>query len=166
MTLIVPPLLPADWYIRQLRQRDPRLKIPFDYYDGEKNNLKKLVEANPGRPIAVIGQVSDNSLEDDYKVYSLGIVNLLEPKSKPITLAEMVNDNERLMKQYRPPPFQTVNTKSFETEILDLYTHSPLRIGNEYEHGGWNTEARAWYQRALAIDPHSTGARLAFERTK
>jgi hypothetical protein len=153
VTLILPLLLPGDWYVRQLRERYPGLVIPFEQYDGQRNNLKALVDANPGRPVAIIGTLRDNSLDLDHWAYLYGLVNLLEPRSKRIMLSQMVNDTEELMQRYRPPPAPSIKSKSFESEILSLYAHPAWRIGDVYQSGGQITEARAWYQRALALDP-------------
>src|SRR6185503_15621277 len=53
-----------DWYIRQLRRRDPGLVIPFDRYDPGRPSatMKALVDANPGRRFALIGDPLDDSL--------------------------------------------------------------------------------------------------------
>ena len=166
VTLIMPMILPADWYVRQLREHNPRLIVPFDYYDVGRNNLKMLIEANPRRPIGIIGSLRDNSLNKDYWPYPYGLVNLAEPRSRKITIAQMVVDNERLMKRYRPPSPGRINAKSFEGDILTLYAQSARLIGSQYEGGGWKDEARSWYQRALGIDPNSPQAREARARVR
>jgi tetratricopeptide (TPR) repeat protein len=157
-------MLPADWYVRQLRERDPQLAVPFDYYDGRENSLKTLVEANPSRPFAMIGAPSDTSLDHDYFAYLHGLANLVAPKSKQIMLDEMVRDNERLLNNYRPPSPVSINRKNFENEILTLYAQPPWRIGTEYERVGEKAEARRWYERALALDPDFPRAREALAR--
>jgi hypothetical protein len=164
VTLIFPLVLPGGWYVRQLRQQHPDLVVPFDHYDVAQNNLKALVEANPRRPVATIGPLQDNSLAQDYRAYPYGLVNLVERKSKTITLSQMVSDNEELMKRYRPPSADAINAQSFESEILDLYALPAWRIGNEFQNGGWKAQARAWYQRALVLDPSFAPARRALTR--
>jgi hypothetical protein len=164
VTLIVPPMLPAAWYLQQLRERDSRLVIPFDYYDGRQNNLKTLVESNPGRTFAMIGAPPDTSLDHDYYAYQYGLVILIEPKSKQITLDEMVRDNERLLKEYRPPSAGRVNRKNFENEILALHAQPLARIGSEYERIDAKNDAHQWYARALAIDPDFSPAREGLAR--
>ncbi len=153
VTLILPLLLPGNWYVRQLRERYPGLVIPFEQYDSQHNNLKALVDANPGRPVAIVGALRDNSLDQDHWAYLYGLVNLLEPRSKRIMLSQMVSDTEELMQRYRPPPAASIKSKSFESEILSLYAQPAWRIGDVYQSGGQITDARAWYQRALALDP-------------
>jgi len=164
VALISPPLMPAEWYLRQLRARYPDLTVPFDHYDGERHNLRALIEANPGRQVAIIGPVPDKSLDQDYWSYQRGLVSVVEPASRHITLSEMTNDNEQLMKRYQPPSPGSINAESFESEILASYAQPAWRIGHEYERGGWKTEARAWYQRALAIDPNFPHVREALAR--
>jgi len=161
VALIFLPLLPADWYLRQLRERYPDLAVPFDHYDGQRQNLRALIEANPGRPVAIIGTAPDKSLDQYYWSYQYGLVSVMEPASRQITLSEMTSDNEQLMKRYHPPSSRSINAESFESEILALYAQPASRIGHEYERSGWKKEARAWYQRALALDPNLPHVRQA-----
>lgn len=164
VTLIFPLLLPADWYVRQLRERYPNLIVPFEYYDAKRNNLRMLTAANLSRPIAVIGTLQDSSLDHDYQPYPYGLVNLVEPRSKRITVSEMVNDNMVLMSRYRPPPHARISAKSFESEILLLYTQPAWRIGHEYERVDARTGARAWYRHALVLNPNFSQARQGLVR--
>ncbi len=164
VTIIVPPLLPASWYVNQLREHDPNLRIPFDRYDRRQGNIRTLVEANPGRPVAIVGPVPDNSLERDYKARLFGLMMIVERKSKLITLSEMVMENDQLSKKYSPPPPGQINAKGFESDILALYAQPDWRIGNEYERAGLKSPARDRYQRALSIDPNFVAAHQALER--
>ncbi|MGH8100226.1 MAG: tetratricopeptide repeat protein, partial [Chthoniobacterales bacterium] len=157
-------LLPGDWYVRQLRERYPGFVIPFEQYDGQRNNLKALVDANPGRPVALIGTLRDNSVDQDHWAYLYGLVNLLEPRSKRIMLSQLVSDTEELMQRYRPPPAASIKSKSFESEILALYAQPAWRIGDVYQSAGQITEARTWYQRALALDPYLPDVRQALAK--
>jgi 4-amino-4-deoxy-L-arabinose transferase-like glycosyltransferase len=164
VALILLPLLPADWYVRQLRQRYPDLAVPFDHYDGQRQNLLALIEANPGRSVAIIGTVPDKSLDQYYWSYQRGLVSVMEPASRQITLSEMTSDNEQLLKRYHPPSPRSINSESFESEILALYAEPAWRIGHEYERGGWKKEAQTWYQRALALDPNLPHVQQALAR--
>jgi dolichyl-phosphate-mannose-protein mannosyltransferase len=164
VALITPPLLPADWYLRHLRARYPDLTVPFDHYDGERHNLRALIEANPGRPAAIIGPLPDKSLGQDYWSYQRGLVFIVEPASRHIMLSEMISDTEQLMKRYRPPSSSSIDAQSFESEILAYYAQPAWRIGHEYERGGWKQEAREWYQRALAVDPNLPQVQQALAR--
>jgi len=166
VTLILLPLLPGDWYLHQLREHYPDLNIPFNHYDGQLNNLKMLVEANKERTIAVVGTLpsNDNSLVSSYWQHQHGLVNIIEPKSKGFTMEEMVSDNDQLLNRYKPPSPLRIKAKSFESELLALYALPALRFGNEYERVGSRREARAWYERAFAIDPYLPQAREALAR--
>lgn len=155
VTLVAIPLLYARWYIAQLRMRDPPLNIPFDFYDGQGNNFKKLIEANPGRPIALLGPPPDSSAMRDYWPYPHGLVQLIQPKSKWIEIDDYVRDNEQLFKSYRPPAPASIRVNTFESAILFSYSLAAWQIGSKYENAGSKTKARAWYQRARAIDPNS-----------
>jgi hypothetical protein len=161
VTFIISPLLTSRWYLGQLRERYPDLKIPFDAYDGRRNNFKMLIEANREKPIAVVGPLPDPSVKQDYWPHPHGLVNLIEPNLKWIPINEIASENELMMKRYRPPSTSRINRKTFETGILFLYSYAAWQIGANYEREGAKAEARAWYQRALAIDP---GSRSSFQR--
>jgi hypothetical protein len=166
VTLIVPPLLPGEWYVTQLQQRDLDLKIPFPYYDGQRNDLKALVDANPSRPIAYIGAKFDRSLDQDYQAYPFGVFDRLLPKSRRIDLAQVLRDNEYLLTKLHPPTRATVNLRSFEGEILSQYVNTDWRIGSACQSKAWNSEAIKWYRRALALDPNSPEARAGLARVE
>jgi hypothetical protein len=166
--LVIMPLLPADWYLRQLRQRYPDLIVPFDHYDGGSNNLKTLVDANKGRSINVVGTIpnNDNSLADSYWLYPHGLVNVVLPIVTDIDIQRAAIDNERLLNRYRIPEFRAVKRASFEGNILFAYAASALRLGLEYERSGSKEEAAKWYQRTLDIDPDVPAARQALARLR
>lgn len=166
LNLVLPPLMPGGWYIRQLREQHPSLAVPFDHYGLEHNNLKALLEANPGRPIAIVGNLQDNSLDQEYWSYPHGLVKLLQPRSNKIKLTQMVHDTEQLMQSYRPPAPEKVHWKSFESGIVALYAEPAWRIGSVYEQGEQKEDARAWYERALRVDPNFTEAREGLARTR
>lgn len=166
VTFILPLLLPADWYVRQLRERHLDFVVPFDHYDLRRNNLKTLIGANPRRPIAVIGNIADNSLDSDYWAYRYGLVTRVEPRSKRIALSQMVSDTEELMQRYRPPSSGLFSPKSFESEILSRYAEPAWQIAKVYESNGRKEEAREWYQSALEVDPNFLEARRGLERTR
>ena len=161
VTLIVLPLLPADWYLRQLRERYHDLSVPFDHYDGQLNGLKTLLEANKGRTAAVVGSLPNNekSLEGSYWFYQHGLVNIIKPAGQDVAMRDMAADNEQLMESYHPPVPQTVRIKTFEKELLSFYAAPALRIGYIYERTGRKTEAVTWYDRAIALDPYLPQAR-------
>jgi len=164
VTLIVPPLLPGEWYVSQLRQRDPQLKIPFNYYDGQQNDLKALVDANPGRPIEYIGAKFDRSLDQAYQAYPFGFFDRLLPKNRRVDLGQVVRDNEELLPKLHPPSRATVNPRTFEGGILFQYVNTYCRIGSACESKTWNSEAIKWYRRALALDPDSPEGRAGLTR--
>ena len=153
VTLVMLPLIQADWYVRQLREQHPSVVLPMTSSAQQLRTMRTLVEANRGRPIAVLGNVPDQSLKGSYWFYQHGLVSLLEPMSKDIKLSEMVTDNEELLGRYKIPSTSVIKPKSFEGNILTRYARPALRVGEEYEKGHLYAEARTWYQRALAIDP-------------
>jgi hypothetical protein len=98
VTLAVLPLLRAPWYVAQLRDRYPALHIPFNCYDARDNNLRSVVEANPGRPICFIGSVGDDkSLDAEYRPRRYGLVVMVEPRSKRMTIDQFAAENESFL---------------------------------------------------------------------
>lgn len=168
VTLIPFHLLGTDWYVRQLRERHPDLIIPFDRYDGESHNLKMLVESNPTRTFYMIGSIGDGdrSLDRDYWPCQTGLLNMIKPKSKRVSLEEMTRVNEQLLNRYRPPEFDAIRRATLEHDILDVYAWPAFRLGSEYEPAGDKAEARRWYERALAMDPDLTAAQHGMTRVR
>ncbi len=167
VTLVLLPLLAADWYVGQLRARYRDLHLPFDRYDAREKNLRTFVEANPGRLICLAGSIgNDASLNRDYWPRQHGLVAVVEPKSKRMTIDQLAVENEPLLRRYRPPLPQRIRPESFEKDILDAYAWPAFRLGDQYERAGAGQEARAWYARALSIDPYLAGLRAALARTQ
>jgi 4-amino-4-deoxy-L-arabinose transferase-like glycosyltransferase len=159
-TTVVPlPLLRADWYVRQLRQSHPDLVIPFDRYD---KNLKTFVDANGGRKIYIIGTTADDqSLDASYWPRQHGLLTTIEPKSRTFPLQQMINENEQLLRRYHPPAPDSIRADTFEIDILNAYASPAFRIGSDCERASLKNEARDWYERALAINPHLSEVREA-----
>ena len=165
-TLVVLPLLLSDWYVKQLRAAHPDLVVPFDRYDLQSKNLKALVEANPGRTVCIVGTIGndDHSLDRDYWPYQHGMLITVLPKSKTISVDQMIADNDALLTRSHPPAFAMVRRESFEADILNIYAWPAYRIGTDCERVSLNAEARHWYERALAINPQFHEAREAIAR--
>ena len=163
VTVINLSLFAQPWYVRQLRQRYPDLVIPFDYYDGQTNNLKLLADANPARRLtfAVTPVIDDHSLYGGYWPYQHGLLTVLEPNSKGLSFGDLLNDNKRLLQQYRPPTPSTVKKETFETYILLAYAWPEFQIGGVLERAGAKDAARQLYRQALEIDPDFSLARQA-----
>jgi hypothetical protein len=164
VTLVMIPLLPADWYVRQLRERFPNLVLPFDRYDAKSGTMKALINANRQRPIAVIGNLLDNSPEGSYWFYRRGLVSVVKPMETDVKLRQMVVENEQLLGRYRPPSPSAIKPRSFEGAVLALYAAPSLAVGQELEKAHRYIEARSWYRRALAQDPNLDLARKALSR--
>lgn len=163
--VIMTQLLPYHWYVAQLKARYPDLNIPFESYDWDLNNFKVLIEANRDHPVAYVWLPPDASAMRDYWSRPHGLVQLIEPNSKWINVDEWTSDNEQLMKRYRVPAPSTIRGNTFERDILLSYSLAAWQIGTRYERSGFQTEARAWWQRARDIDPGSEATyRLVYYR--
>ncbi len=160
VTVVILPLLRADWYVRQLRRRHPDLRIPFERHDGDEGTMKALVDANRERPISLVGVVLDNSLLGSYYYFNRGLVRDITPEMGT-SPDRLVAENERLLSLYRPPAFGATRPRSWERGILEDYAYGPYRVGKQFEDGRIYTEARRWYERALALDPELGEARDA-----
>jgi hypothetical protein len=165
-TVVLLPLLPTAWYVKQLRSEHPELVVPFDRYDVQTNNLKMLVDANPSRTVFIVGTIGneDHSLDQDYWPYQHGLLIRVESKSKTIGLDEMIMENERLLARYRLADFSKIRRSTFEADILNIYAWPAFRIGNDCASVGLRDHARKWFLRALDINPNFTQAREALAR--
>jgi Protein of unknown function (DUF2723) len=164
VSLIVMPFLYTDWYVPQLRRHYPGLIVPFARYDGRSGTMKALVEANPGRPVAVVGITSEDSLKGSYWFYRRGLVEAVEPMSKDVRLDEMIADNEQLFNRYRPPGPESIKSHSLESSILTHYATPAFVVAQQCEQLAYYPQARQWYQRTLDLDPSVSQARDALAR--
>jgi len=164
--LVMLPLLPTRWYIEQLRSEKQHLTIPFERYDRIGNNLAQFVEANATHDICVVGTIGseDKSLEQDYWPYQRGLLLVIEPKSKSIPFEQMLQENEQLFENYRPPSFSNIRPETFEMDIVSMYTWPGFRLGNDCLRVGMKSEAQKWFERTLAINPKFSQAREALTR--
>ena len=80
----------------------------------------------------------------------LVVVKIDDPKP---TLATLVDDNERLLASYRVATLGAIKRESFERFIVAWYALVPTRLAQQFDTAKRYSEARDWYQRALAIDP-------------
>jgi Protein of unknown function (DUF2723) len=166
VTLISLPMFSQPWYVHQLRERYSDLVIPFEYYDARSNNLELLVDANPSRTacfVVVVGN-DDHSLDNSYWPYQRGLLTLIEPRSKSLSMEDLLNENEQLLQRYRPPIPGTVRRETFERDILLAYAWPAFQIASICERAGAKNEARKWYQRALQVDPEFSQAREGLAR--
>jgi len=168
ITLIWLPMLLHPSNVHQLRERYSDLVIPFDSYDGRSNNLKVLVDANPNRMtcfVITIGN-NDHSLDSSYWPYQRGLLTVFEPKSKPLSLEDLLNDNEQLLKRYHLPDPDRVRKATFERYILLAYAWPEFQIAGILERAGARNQAGVLYQRALQVDPEFREARDAMTRVE
>jgi hypothetical protein len=160
ITMVVLPTLLGEWYARQLRAEHPDLVIPFDRYDRQTKNVRALIEANADRTIALVGALGDDhSLDQDYWPYQQGLLTVIMPKSRDLPLETVLAENEHLLTRCHPPAPGTAKMNTFEADIISIYSYPALRLGDQCERAGLKEEARAWYERALVINPHFSQAR-------
>ena len=151
------------WYRDWLRERDPALVLPPE---GGDHSMKAFVDANRARPIAFIGPALDDSMKGSYFGVPRGLVVQLEPVSAPVYLDTLVGENERLMSHYRVPEAQAIKPGTFETGILRRYAIPAHVVGTELERAGNVAAAKAWFERAIAIDPSFSEANDALARIR
>jgi 4-amino-4-deoxy-L-arabinose transferase-like glycosyltransferase len=153
VTLIIFPVLSAEWYQRELRLRHPDLNLPIARYE-QADALITLIGANPDRTFVLTGEQIEQSFGGRYGQYGRGLVLMVvKPDAPKLQLAELVEENERLLASYRIPSFDTIRRESFERFILSWYALVPTRLAQQFDTAKRYAEARAWYERALAIDP-------------
>jgi tetratricopeptide (TPR) repeat protein len=153
VTVIAIPILPADWYQRELRLLHPELNVPlarFELADG----LRVFMQANLGRSFALTGEQENYTFGGVYGTYGRGLLLPVIGPDAVLDLGQVTVDNERLLASYHIPSLDRIDRESFERFILDFYALVPWRLGRQYEDAKRYTEARAWYERALAIEPN------------
>ena len=99
-----------------------------------------------------------------YGIYPRGLTLPIVPAGQKLDLAAVVADNERLLESYRTPRLEEIKPKTFDRLILAYYALPAYRLGRQYETARLFVEARAWYERALRVDPELAEAREALAR--
>jgi hypothetical protein len=169
VTVVTIPLVPAEWYVRELKRLHRDLVIREDRYGaGGGAPFKLFIDANRGRPIAAIGDMPDASTGGVYWFYSRGIVFEVKPLSEIVLLDDMAAESEQILAGYHAPAYAEVAGPFRTWERLSLvdYGLGYYRVGKEFETGADSMKtkdpaqaaqlyetARSWYRRALEVDP-------------
>lgn len=152
VTFIQMPLLYGDWYIRQLRREYPTLKLNFDRLDGLRGTLRALVDANGFDRFDIMGSLIDDSLAQPYALYRRGLVEELRQKPATVDLESFVALNDKALRGYRITT-PDVPPRPWDRLILTDYALAASDIGDVLQRSKRNADARAWYERALAMYP-------------
>jgi len=163
VTVVIIPLLPLDWYQRELKLRHPQLNIPLARFD-EADGLKQFMQANLGRLFLLTGEQTGQTFGGLYGTYGRGLVLPVIGPNAVLDLNEVRADNEALMASYHVPSLSQIERESFERFILDWYALVWLRLGQQFEQGNQFADARLYFQKALGIDPELPEAISAMRR--
>lgn len=158
VTVVSLALVRTEWYVREIRERDPRLVVPFAAWDGSPAALKALADANAQRQIFVQGEVRPDEnvtfgLDIGYDYEPHGLLLRLVPRGTVLDPATVVAEYERLFAGYRPPSGRQVAARAWEPLYVSEYALFGYRMGRLFENAQRYAEARRWYERALAIRP-------------
>ncbi len=163
VTVVAIPLLPFDWYQRELKLRHPDINIPIARFD-QPDGLKTFMQANLGRTFALTGEQGDQSIFPLYGTYGRGLLLPVIGPDAQLDLNAVRIDNEQLLASYRIPSLGSVDQESFERFIVDWYALIPWRLGYQYEQAKDYAEARTWFERSLAMQPSLPEAIDAMKR--
>ena len=153
VALVVFPFLSSDWYLPQLRRQYPGLNVPFQVYDQRTGTLQALLEANPGRQFAIDGRIPEHSLDRDYWYHRHGLVDVIEPMSRNVSLPELIAETEDLLRRYRAPTPRQIKHESLEPLYLNRYAVPSLVVARECRSLHQDGLAAQWSRRALDQDP-------------
>jgi tetratricopeptide (TPR) repeat protein len=146
VTVVLSPIFELPWYAQVLRH-NRQINVP-----ATKTTLN-IIGANPGRPVAFIGNAPDKSINGLYYLYPDGLVNDLEPEATNISLTQEETDNMAQLSRIHVPSYRAIKPDSFEQTILDQYADVAYQIGQAYKRAGQKAGAIVWYRKALSIDP-------------
>jgi len=168
VTSVFIPVVPADWYIRELKREHRDLVFTADRYGPGGGEMRSFIDANRKRPIAAIGDLPDDSLRGAYWFYSRGVMYEVRAVNETVTLDDMTAENIELLGMYRPAHYEDLvgPHRSWERLTLVDYAQAYYRVGKEYEIAGDSLKekqpkraadlydgARQWYEQALKVNP-------------
>jgi hypothetical protein len=148
VSVIVSPILPAPWYQDELRHHG-------NFIMPAQVNTLNIVTANPGRPVAFVGNPPDKSLNGKYYLAIDGLTYNLVPEAVKVGVATTASQNLAKLATYVIPARSSIKPVSYEQGILDEYANIPATIGHYYVAAGHPKDAISWYVRAHLIDPSS-----------
>jgi hypothetical protein len=95
-------LLGFPWYGQRKRHLHPDLVLPEGVYGKRGWGVKKLLDANPARPLVVIDRLEtwDQTWKDGYKLATNGLVHPLVPTSQFPTFEEWLLRDRKAMGNY------------------------------------------------------------------
>jgi len=166
VTLVILPLMRAEWYVRQLGREHPDLVLRYASYSGPPATMRALVEPNVARGVSVKAELLDDSTAAAYWMYRHGLVQQLRPLTETVDLASFGEDNRALVATYRPPDAAFAASRPWEHLVLLDYALVAYGVGREYEVAKQTGDARAWYERALAIAPDLADAKNGLARLR
>ncbi len=164
VSLIALPLMRAEWYVKELKARDRRLKLDHAKYDGPPATMKSALDANWARPIAIMGLLLDASPESSYWYYSRGLTKVVKRNGDAVELGTMDADTRGAYARYDPPRYEDVQHLAWEKTILVDYAIPALIVGREYAIAKQFPGAREWFGKALAIHPDFVEAKQELAR--
>jgi len=99
-------LLGTSWYGERKRQLHPDLVLPEGGYGPSGWSIKKLLDANPSRPVVVIDRLEtwDQSWKDGYKLATNGLVHPLVHSAEFPTFAEWLARDRAALGSYDVMP--------------------------------------------------------------
>jgi hypothetical protein len=129
--------------------------IPFNMYDPRlpTSSLRALVEANPNRRFALVGQRPDESLTDGYWSLQPGLVSHIERLETDVALAQLAEAYWQLQSAYSPPPAEAIKPGTDEERILRAYAIPSRLMGDQLRAVDLLKEARDAYTKAVTVDP-------------
>jgi hypothetical protein len=164
LSIVQPPYLAGAWYVRELRHLDPRLAVPA----GDRPaTMAQVLDANRSRRLVLAGAQLDPSVASAYRLEPRGLNHdILPSATPPADIAVLAAENERLFAGYRPPRFDPERSDAFARIVLVDYISATIRMGLTFENAKRYADARAWYQRGLAIEPDVPELQQALERVR
>jgi len=158
--------LPADWYVRQLRRRDPSVALPFASFDTVAANFRAFLAANVKRPTLTAGELFDDSTQGAFVGEPRGLLQLVVPITATLDPDASARETDRLFGLYHPPDPAAVKGRPFEAAVLNDYGLALVRVGREYEAAKRPADAKPWYERALKVVPDLPEAKSGLARLK
>ncbi|MBN2577014.1 MAG: DUF2723 domain-containing protein [Deltaproteobacteria bacterium] len=115
-------LLGFPWYGERKRRLHPDFYLPEGRYGRNGWHVKKLLDGNPRRPLAVIDRLEtwDESWKDGYKLATFGLVHRLLPASQYPSYEEWLSRDRAARKDYDVGPALAARVGSWETMVGEL----------------------------------------------
>src|SRR5262249_53264530 len=101
VSVIVLPLVSAEWYLREVRREYADVVVPDSGYPPAP--VRRFIDANfRSRTVEALGDLPDQSTKGIYYFVSRGLIYDIRPVTETIAIEDFAAENKKVLATYHP----------------------------------------------------------------